>query len=109
MSTMTLLGGLRDLQIPLAHVYPYTAALADHIRRSQPGWHREFADAEPLSASLPMRQARDFAFMRWCEQTLPPAVFDMHVSDAIAAGPSHLAVELANTVAWAQRHARSER
>ena len=99
----TLLAELRALDETVADTYPYAALLGRWLAADEPDWWLDFETADPEAATLPLAQARHYAFLAACEQRDDLARLDEHLARYIDAGPRHLRDELHNTVAWYRR------
>jgi hypothetical protein len=100
----SLLAELAELGLTVTETFPYAAELGRWLMADEPGWWRIFEITEPELATLPLAQARFFAFLEFCERQEELAValtarLDRYLRD----GPRHLRDELANTVAWYRR------
>jgi hypothetical protein len=100
-SIPVLLTALRGFGFGLCETYPYAAQLGRYLRSDQPDWWLRFETTEPELATLPLAQAREFAFLEFCESQVDWAKeLDKHLVRYFTDGQRYLGSELANTVTW---------
>ena len=99
-----LLRELRRQGETVSATYPYAALLGRWLAADEPDWWLDFETADPEASTLPLAQARHYAFLAFCERRHDSDRLDERLARYITAGPRHLHDELHNTVVWYRRH-----
>lgn len=86
----------------IAGAYPYAAWVGRHLAARRPDWYERFERACPDAASLPLPQARDYAFLVFCEDQPAWRGRVVELADEFLASceDPRFAAELDNTVGW---------
>jgi len=101
-----LLYRLRRMKLLLSDTYPYSFRLGRWLRLQRPEWDRGFIRDRREAASLPLAQARDHAFLHYCELHHQKELDDLLIKDFLPTSPVYLRQEFENTVLWyIQEHA----